>query len=68
MPEVFGLHANADISKDIGESNLLFDTIMLCSGSGGGGGDGGKQDELKQIVESILHGFPAEFDIDAACK
>lgn len=43
-PGVFGLHANADISKDIGESNLLFDTLLLCGG-GGGGGDSSKQDD-----------------------
>ena len=34
-PEVYGFHPNADITKDIGESNLLFDTMLICSGSGG---------------------------------
>jgi len=65
-PGVFGLHANADISKDIGESNLLFDTLLLCGG-GGGGGDSSKQDDqLRQIVDSVLHGFPDVFDVDHA--
>jgi dynein heavy chain, axonemal len=68
-PEVFGLNSNADISKDIGESNLLFDTLLLCGGSGGGGGgNSGKDEVLKQIVESVLHGFPKEFDVIAAAK
>lgn len=66
-PEVFGLHSNADITKDIGESNLLFDTLLKCGGSGGGEtGSGG--DQLRGIVDSILHGFPKEFDINAAAK
>ena len=67
-PETFGFHANADISKDIGESNLLFDTLLLCGGSGGGGGSGGQDDVLRGIVESVLHGFPKEFDTTAAAK
>ena len=67
-PSVFGFHANADITKDIGESNLLFDTMLLCSGSGGGESGGSKMDELlSSIVQGILHGFPQPFDIDKVC-
>lgn len=55
QPEVFGLHANADISKDIGESTLLFDTLLVCGGSGGGDSGGSKLDDLlRQILDSVL--------------
>jgi dynein heavy chain len=39
-PGVFGFHANADITKDIGEVNLLYDNLILCSGSTKSGGGG----------------------------
>jgi dynein heavy chain len=64
-PEVFGFHANADITKDIGESNLLFDTLLLCSGSGGGDSGGSKIDDmLRNVVNGIMNGFPSEFDVE----
>lgn len=30
-PNVFGFHSNADITKDINETNALLDSVLLCS-------------------------------------
>ncbi|KIY94301.1 Dynein heavy chain 7, axonemal [Monoraphidium neglectum] len=37
-PEVFGLHANADITRDRQEVQQLLDSLLATQGSGGGGG------------------------------
>lgn len=36
-PTVFGFHSNADITKDINETNLLLDSVLLCSAESGEG-------------------------------
>jgi dynein heavy chain len=36
-PNVFGFHSNADITKDINETNLLLDSVLLCSSESSGG-------------------------------
>ncbi len=30
-PEVFGFHANANITKEINETNILLDSVLACS-------------------------------------
>jgi dynein heavy chain len=41
-PEVFGMHENADISKDLNETNALINSIILTQGNEGGGSGGSK--------------------------
>ena len=36
-PNVFGFHSNADITKDINETNLLLESVLLCSAESSGG-------------------------------
>ena len=38
VPEIFGFHENANITKDTKETNAMFATCLLCEGGGGGGG------------------------------
>ncbi|KAI8927547.1 dynein heavy chain and region D6 of dynein motor-domain-containing protein [Entophlyctis helioformis] len=71
-PEVFGMHENADIAKDLAETNLLIASIVLTqgrSGGGGGGGGGKTQDELTgEIASGILSALPPDFDVALAKK
>ncbi|KAJ3276290.1 Dynein heavy chain 3, axonemal [Terramyces sp. JEL0728] len=64
-PEVFGMHENADIAKDLNETNLLISSIILTQGRSGGGGSGAKnQDEITgEIATGILNGLIPDFDV-----
>ncbi|XP_067302544.1 dynein axonemal heavy chain 12 [Pseudorasbora parva] len=66
-PEVFGMHENVDISKDLQQTKLLFDSLILTQGGGskGGGGTGGDT-TLLDIANDILSKLPGNFDIESA--
>lgn len=43
LPEAFGLHENADITKDLQQTGGMLDTLVLTGGSSGGGGGSGER-------------------------
>lgn len=54
-PEVFGMDDNVDISKELQETKILFDSILLTqSGHGGGGSSKKTEDTLNEIASDIL--------------
>jgi dynein heavy chain len=74
---VYGLHANADISKNQQETNQLLDSFLASQGSsagagggsssGGSGGAGSSREALLLQVASELDGkLRQPFDIEAA--
>ncbi|KAL0481410.1 hypothetical protein AKO1_012707 [Acrasis kona] len=69
-PDVFGLHENANITKDLAEGVSLFEDFSLTQESGGTGGSGGRT--MEQIVSDqardILAKLPADFNIEEAQK
>lgn len=67
-PEIFGMHQNADISKDLAETNLLISSIILTQSRQGGANTGSKtQEEITaEIATGILKSLPPDFDISVA--
>ena len=68
-PEIFGMHDNVNITKELQETKQVFDSILLTTGSSGGGGGGsGSDDILNDVVADILGKLPADFDLDLAME
>ncbi|XP_065142099.1 dynein axonemal heavy chain 12-like [Paramisgurnus dabryanus] len=66
-PEVFGMHENVDISKDLQQTKILFDSLILTQGGGSkGGGSSGGDSTLLDIANDILSKLPGNFDIESA--
>jgi len=67
-PEVFGLHANADLTFRLKESNEMINTIMETrpKDSGGGGGKT-REEEVMERARDYLTKLPAEY-VDAEVR
>ncbi|KAF5294393.1 hypothetical protein FQR65_LT10758 [Abscondita terminalis] len=68
LPEVYGLHENADITKDNQETQALFDGVLLTQIQTIGGGGGGVDSEamIIDLANDILAKVPQLFDLEAA--
>ncbi|KAF3833726.1 hypothetical protein F7725_024930 [Dissostichus mawsoni] len=62
-PCVFGLHSNADITKDNQETNQLLDGVLLTLPRQTGGGAKSPQEVVDELAEDILSKLPEDFDI-----
>lgn len=67
-PEVFGLHENADISKNQRETQQLFDGILLTLPRQTSSGGKSSQDVLKDLASDILSKIPPPFDTEMVQK
>lgn len=54
QPEVFGMHENVDISKELQETKQLFDNVLLTQGRGEGGAGSRTDEQLFNIATDIL--------------
>ncbi|TPX32092.1 hypothetical protein SmJEL517_g04759 [Synchytrium microbalum] len=68
-PEVFGLHDNADIAKDLNEVNLLISSVLSTQARVSANAGGRSQDDLcREIATGILDKLPADFDVRGTQK
>ncbi|XP_022428499.1 dynein heavy chain 12, axonemal isoform X6 [Delphinapterus leucas] len=66
-PEIFGLHENVDISKDLQQTKILFESLLLTQGGSKQTGSSGSADQiLLEITKDILNKLPNDFDIESA--
>uniref|UniRef100_H2ZME5 AAA+ ATPase domain-containing protein n=1 Tax=Ciona savignyi TaxID=51511 RepID=H2ZME5_CIOSA len=63
-PEVFGLHENADITKDNQETLQLFDGILLTLPRQSGGGGKSPEEVIDELAADILTKLPPDFDLE----
>ncbi|XP_053132344.1 dynein axonemal heavy chain 3 isoform X3 [Hemicordylus capensis] len=67
-PGVFGLHDNADITKDNQETNLLFNGVLLTLPRQAGGGGKSPQETVEELAQDILSKLPKDFDLESVME
>ncbi|KAJ8399895.1 hypothetical protein AAFF_G00406250 [Aldrovandia affinis] len=67
-PGVFGLHSNADITKDNQETNQLLSGVLLTLPRQSGGGAKSPQEIVDELAADILSKIPADFDMAMVIK
>ncbi|XP_069839891.1 dynein axonemal heavy chain 3 isoform X1 [Dendropsophus ebraccatus] len=63
-PEVFGLHENADITKDNQETNQLFDGVLLTLPRQTTGSGRSSQEIVEDLARDILNKLPSDFNLE----
>jgi len=66
--QVFGLHENADITKDNQETTQLFDSILLTLPRQSGGGGKSPEEVIDELAADILTKLPPDFDLETVMK
>lgn len=65
-PEVFGLHANANMSCALSETSVLLDTALSLQPRSSGGGGKSWDCLLGELAEDISARMPPPFDLERA--
>ncbi|CAG5134524.1 unnamed protein product, partial [Candidula unifasciata] len=67
-PETFGQHPNADISSQIQETRLLFDTLLSLQPQVSTSGGESREDKVLELAANIFKQVPEDMDYDGTAK
>ncbi|XP_059156869.1 dynein axonemal heavy chain 2-like isoform X2 [Physella acuta] len=67
-PEAFGQHPNADISSQIQETRLLFDTLLSLQPQVSSSGGESREDKVLELAANIFKQIPENMDYDGTAK
>ncbi|CAE1317659.1 DNAH [Acanthosepion pharaonis] len=62
------MHDNVDITRELHETQQLFDSVLLTLGQGDGGMSGQTDETLFEIATDILAKLPNDFNIEAGVQ
>ncbi|KAG4100119.1 dynein heavy chain and region D6 of dynein motor-domain-containing protein [Neocallimastix lanati (nom. inval.)] len=70
LPDIFGIHDNGDIARQLSETKQLFNSIILTQEkSGNDSGNAKSSDEIvTEISSGILEGLPEKYPVEEAMK
>ena len=65
-PQLFGFHPNAQITKDINETNELYTKMLLAFGGRSSEKPEGDESQITSILQDLLERLPKRFDLEIA--
>ncbi|OAF71836.1 Dynein heavy chain 12, axonemal [Intoshia linei] len=66
-PQIFGLHDNAEITKDMADSEDIIDDVLKIRGAGVGGGSEGNN-IIETVASDVISKLPENFNLENAKK
>ncbi|GAA51425.1 dynein heavy chain 7 axonemal [Clonorchis sinensis] len=67
-PSVFGMHENADITKDQQETNLMFSSILLTQAKGSSTTGKSVDEIVDEVAADVLSRLPENFDTEMVLR
>ena len=67
-PEVYGFHANADIAKDVKDTDIFLDSFSMTQSRDSGVGGKSPEEAIGEVAVDLLQKTPSDFDVELASR